>query len=85
MIRASLFERTTTILDGSFMLREVKRMYEKESKTPKMTLEVDHDNVPEYNDLIVDYIKHFLDADGLLKIQNIGCRKQNNRMSYIEN
>ena len=57
----------------------------KASKAPKRTLEVDHDNVPEYNDLIVDYIKNFLDADGLLKIQNIGCRTQNNRMSYIEN
>jgi hypothetical protein len=57
----------------------------KASKAPKRTLEVDHDNIPEYNDLIVDYIKQFLDADGLFKIQNIGCRKQNNRMSYIEN
>jgi hypothetical protein len=67
------------------MLREVKRMYEKESKAPGRTLGVDHDNIPEYNDLIVDYIKQFLDADGLFKIQDIGCRKQNNRMSYIEN
>lgn len=50
-----------------------------------MTLEVDHDNIPEYNDLMVDQIKQFLDADGLFKIQDIGCRKQNNCMSYIEN
>jgi hypothetical protein len=57
----------------------------KESKAPKRTLGVDHDNIPEYNDLIVDYIKQFLDADGLFMIQDIGCRKQNNRMSYIEN
>ena len=34
----------------------------KASKAPKRTLEVDHDNIPEYNDLIVDYIKQFLDA-----------------------
>ena len=57
----------------------------KMNKAPKRTLEVDHDNIQEYNDLIVDYIKQFLDADGLFKIQYIGCRKQNNRMSYIEN
>ena len=41
----------------------------KASKALGRTLEVDHDNIPEYNDLLVYYIKQFLDADGPFKIQ----------------